>query len=84
MPPLPDLSKAEWTVINLCWDQGKPTAPQIYENTMGRKNWRLPDRKNHGCTGLCSRFTFHPKKWAPLLLYEASSSPGKGLKTGKN
>jgi BlaI family penicillinase repressor len=34
---LPNLSKSEWTLMNLCWRLGKSTARQVYEASLKHK-----------------------------------------------
>lgn len=35
----PDLSRGEWLVMNLCWEQGKTTARQVFEAALAKKKW---------------------------------------------
>lgn len=36
---LAELSRTEWLVMNSCWQQGKSTARQIYEDIAHIKDW---------------------------------------------
>ena len=36
---IPELSKAEWLVMNECWRRGRCTARQIFEDAPARRSW---------------------------------------------
>lgn len=39
-PPRGRLSRAEWTIMQLCWKLGRSTARQIHEASDGRREYR--------------------------------------------
>ena len=40
MHELPELTKAEWLIMKCCWNKGKCTARDVYEEMLKQKTWR--------------------------------------------
>ena len=40
MHELPELTKAEWLIMKCCWNKGKCTAREVYEEMLKQKTWR--------------------------------------------
>lgn len=40
MNDLPELTKAEWLIMKCCWNKGKCTARDVYEEVLKQKAWR--------------------------------------------
>ena len=66
---LPDLSKNEWTIMKLCWKQGKSTARQIYENAINSRKWEYQTVKTM-LDRLVDKGYLTMEKLGPLNLYE--------------
>jgi len=39
MPKIPKISIAEWEVLNVLWDRGTATAPEVYDALSGKTAW---------------------------------------------
>jgi BlaI family penicillinase repressor len=39
MPKTPKISPAEWEVLNIVWDRGIATAPEVYEALSNQTGW---------------------------------------------
>ncbi|MGA3171502.1 MAG: BlaI/MecI/CopY family transcriptional regulator [Chthoniobacteraceae bacterium] len=39
MAAIPKISAAEWEVLNIVWDRGSATAPEVYEALSRRTGW---------------------------------------------
>jgi BlaI family penicillinase repressor len=39
MPKPPKISPAEWEVLNILWDRGSATAPEVYESLALQTGW---------------------------------------------
>jgi BlaI family transcriptional regulator, penicillinase repressor len=66
---LPDLSKAEWVIIKLCWKKGKSTARQIYEDTVDEKKWEYQTVKTM-LDRIAQKGYLKREKLGPLCLYK--------------
>ena len=67
---LPELSRAEWLVMNLCWENGKATARQIYEQALREKTWNYQTVKTM-LDRLTTKGYLKREKLGPLCLYQA-------------
>lgn len=65
----PELSRAEWLVMNRCWEQGKATARQIYEATLATKSWNYQTVKTM-LDRLTAKGYLTCEKLGPLCLFE--------------
>jgi BlaI family transcriptional regulator, penicillinase repressor len=65
----PELSRTEWIVMNLCWEQGKATARQIYEETLAQKSWNYQTVKTM-LDRLVAKGYLKCEKLGPLCLFE--------------
>jgi BlaI family penicillinase repressor len=65
----PELSKAEWLIMNLCWEKGKSTARQIYEEALQKKTWGYQTAKTI-LDRLVVKGYLKREKLGPLCLYE--------------
>ena len=70
MPPeMPDLSKTEWIVMNLCWQHGKATARQIYDEASEARSWEYQTVKTL-MDRLVAKGYLRMEKLGPLCLFE--------------
>jgi predicted transcriptional regulator len=67
----PDLSKTEWSVMNICWKSGKSTARQIYNQTKKKKKWEYQTVKTM-LDRLANKGYLRKENLGPLCLYEAN------------
>jgi len=65
----PDLSKAEWLVMNLCWKRGRSTARQIFDESPSHRTWSYPTVKTM-LDRLTAKGYLKREKLGPLCLYE--------------
>ncbi len=66
---LPELSRAEWLVMNLCWRLGRSTARQVYEKAPEHRTWRYQTVKTM-LDRLTAKGYLRREKLGPLCLYE--------------
>jgi BlaI family penicillinase repressor len=66
---VPELSKAEWLVMNECWRLGRSTARQIFEEAPARKAWRYQTVKTM-LDRLVIKGYLKREKLGPLCLFE--------------
>ena len=66
---IPDLSKAEWLVMNECWRRGRSTARQIFEGAPAGKAWRYQTVKTM-LDRLVVKGYLKREKLGPLCLFE--------------
>jgi BlaI family penicillinase repressor len=64
-----ELSKAEWTVMNLCWEKGKSTARQIYEAVSEDRDWEYQTVKTM-LDRIVKKGFLKREKLGPLCLYQ--------------
>lgn len=69
MKQIPELSKAEWLVMNECWKQGRCTARQIFDQAPSRKSWSYQTVKTM-LDRLTAKGYLRCDKLGPLCLYE--------------
>jgi BlaI family transcriptional regulator, penicillinase repressor len=68
---LPELSKAEWLIMNCCWKKGKRTARQVYEEAREQKDWEYQTVKTM-LDRLTAKGYLKCEKLGPLCLFEAA------------
>lgn len=77
-PPKPELSKAEWVVMNTCWNLGKATARQVFE-AIANAHWDYQTVKT-----MLDRITekgyLKRDKLGPLCLFEPIEPRKKAVK----
>jgi len=66
---LAELSRAEWVLMNACWDTGKSTARQVYEQVRPRRDWEYQTVKTM-LDRLVVKGYLRRDKLGPLCLYE--------------
>lgn len=66
---LPDLSKGEWLVMNLCWKRGRATARQIFDESPPQRTWSYPTVKTM-LDRLAVKGYLRREKLGPLCLFE--------------
>ncbi|WP_372808643.1 BlaI/MecI/CopY family transcriptional regulator [Pontiella sp.] len=64
-----ELSKAEWVVMNLCWEKGKSTARQIYEAIGADREWEYQTVKTM-LDRIVKKGYLKREKLGPLCLYK--------------
>lgn len=64
-----ELSKAEWIVMNLCWEKGKSTARQIYEAVGEDREWEYQTVKTM-LDRIVKKGYLKREKLGPLCLYQ--------------
>jgi BlaI family transcriptional regulator, penicillinase repressor len=64
-----DLSKNEWTIMNICWESGKATARQIYEEAAKSRQWEYQTVKTM-LDRLVAKGYIAREKLGPLCLYK--------------
>lgn len=68
---LPDLSKAEWVLMKSCWDKGKCTARDVYEEAVKQRGWQYQTVKTM-LDRLVSKGYLKRDKVGPICLYQPS------------
>ena len=66
---IPDLSRNEWIVMNICWGSGKATARQIHEEAAKTKEWEYQTVKTM-LDRLVDKGYIAREKLGPLCLYK--------------
>lgn len=66
---IPELSKAEWLIMNECWRRGRSTARQIFDQTPRRRSWSYQTVKTM-LDRLTAKGYLKREKLGPLCLYE--------------
>jgi len=75
---LPELSKAEWLIMNCCWEKGRRTARQVYEEARGQKAWEYQTVKTM-LDRLAAKGYLKCEKLGPLCLFEAAVPRAKAV-----
>ena len=73
---LPDLSKAEWAIMNICWRKGESTARVIYEESLREKKREYQTVKTM-LDRIAEKGYLHRRKLGPLSLFEPAISKAK-------
>ncbi len=66
---MPELSQAEWFLMNICWKAGKATARQVYEQIESKKTWEYQTAKTM-LDRMVGKGYLRLEKLGPLCLYE--------------
>jgi BlaI family penicillinase repressor len=66
---MPDLSKNEWIIMNICWENGKATARQVYEEAAKTRQWEYQTVKTM-LDRLVAKGYVGREKLGPLCLYK--------------
>jgi BlaI family transcriptional regulator, penicillinase repressor len=66
---IPELSKAEWLIMNQCWRRGRCTARQIFDEALARRSWSYQTVKTM-LDRLAVKGYLKREKLGPLCLYE--------------
>ena len=69
----PDLSKTEWSIMNICWRQGRSSARVIYEETLKAKSRGYQTVKTM-LDRLVEKGYLRREKFGPIWLYEPTIS----------
>lgn len=77
---LPELTPAEWLVMKACWDKGKCTAREVYEEASRHKDWQYQTVKTM-LDRLAQKGYVRVEKIGPINLYKPTISQFKA--TGK-
>ena len=75
---LPELSKAEWLVMHVCWKKGRCTAREIYERAVKKRDWKYQTVKTM-LDRLADKGYLHRDKLGPLCLYEPVASRSQAV-----
>lgn len=73
---LQELSKAEWVVMNACWELGQATARQVYERTSEARQWDYQTVKTM-LDRVAEKGYLKRHKLGPLCLYDPAVSHSK-------
>lgn len=65
-----DMSKTEWSLMNICWKKGKSSARDIYEETLKQKKRGYQTVKTM-LDRLVGKGYLTREKFGPIWLYEA-------------
>ena len=68
---LPELSKTEWNIMNICWKKGPVSARVIYEETLREKQRSYQTVKTM-LDRLVGKGYLHREKFGPIWLYAPS------------
>ena len=71
-----DLSKTEWSIMNICWEKGKASARVIYEETLKQKKRGYQTVKTM-LDRLVGKGYLEREKFGPIWLYEPVVSRSK-------
>ena len=69
MGDVPELSKAEWVIIKLCWDHKNATARQIFEKATAKRDWDYQTVKTM-LDRLVVKGYLSCEKLGPICLYD--------------
>ncbi|MHB9029493.1 MAG: BlaI/MecI/CopY family transcriptional regulator [Candidatus Latescibacterota bacterium] len=69
----PDLSKTEWSIMNICWRQGRSSARIVYEETLKEKSRGYQTVKTM-LDRLVEKGYLRREKFGPIWLYEPTVS----------
>ena len=64
-----DLSKTEWLIMNICWEKGKSSARDIYEETLRKKERGYQTVKTM-LDRLVAKGYLTREKFGPIWLYD--------------
>ena len=73
MRKLPELTKAEWLIMKCCWNKGKCTARDVYEEMLKQKAWRYQTVKTM-LDRLVRKDYVKMSKIGPICLFEPAVS----------
>ena len=71
-----DLTKTEWSIMNICWAQGEVTARTIYDESLKEKKRGYQTVKTM-LDRLAGKGFLSRKKFGPLWLYKPAVSRAK-------
>ena len=71
-----DLTKTEWSIMNICWKQGEVTARTIYDESLKEKKRGYQTVKTM-LDRLANKGFLSRKKFGPLWLYKPAVSRAK-------
>ncbi len=66
---LPELSKAEWLIMNVCWNGGELTARNVHEKAVTKREWEYQTVKTM-LDRLVAKGYLRRRKLGPLCLYK--------------
>ena len=70
---LPELSKGEWLVMNICWGKDELTARNVHEEALEKRKWEYQTVKTM-LDRLVDKGYLHRRKLGPICLYRPSVS----------
>ena len=73
---LPELTPAEWLVMKVCWDKGKCTARDVYEEALKHRDWQYQTVKTM-LDRLAQKGYVRVDKIGPICLYKPTISQAK-------
>jgi len=73
---LPELSKAEWLIMNICWNKGELTARNVYEEALMKKKWEYQTVKTM-LDRLANKGYLRRSKFGPICVYRPTVSRSK-------
>jgi BlaI family penicillinase repressor len=76
MSKLPELAKAEWSVMKCCWNKGQCTARDVYEELQGEKGWRYQTVKTM-LDRLVQKGYLKMSKIGPICLFDPAVSQSR-------
>ncbi|MGI8905199.1 MAG: BlaI/MecI/CopY family transcriptional regulator [Candidatus Sumerlaeaceae bacterium] len=74
--PTRDLSKTEWSIMGICWRQGKCTARQVFEESLQQRHRSYQTIKTM-LDRLADKGYLRKEKLGPLWLYQPTISRSK-------
>lgn len=69
----PDLSRTEWSIMNICWRQGRSSARVVFEETLKEKTRGYQTVKTM-LDRLVEKGYLRREKFGPIWLYEPTVS----------
>jgi len=76
---LSELSRAEWLIMNICWNKGELTARNVYEEALMKKKWEYQTVKTM-LDRLANKGYLRRRKFGPICLYRPAVSRSKVVK----
>ena len=73
MSKLPELTKAEWSIMKCCWRKGQCTARDVYEEMLKQKAWRYQTVKTM-LDRLVQKGYVKVSKIGPICLFDPAVS----------
>ena len=73
---LPELSRGEWLVMNICWSKGACTARHVYEEAVKKKQWEYQTVKTM-LDRLASKGYLRSEKFGPLCVFQPIAARAK-------